>query len=54
MNLKERGVTVGDLLIISVIFIFTILIINKVKYGDKQSHLYLSSKEISSTIFNNY
>tara|TARA_S200000501_G_scaffold371220_1_gene413854 strand:- start:628 stop:786 length:159 start_codon:yes stop_codon:yes gene_type:complete len=49
MNLKERGVTVGDLLIVSVILISTIFIINKVKETDTQSYLYLNSKEISTT-----
>ena len=47
MNLKERGVTIGDLLIISLIVISTIFIFNKGKEKDKQSHLYLNSKEIS-------
>ena len=40
MNLKERGVTVGDLLIISVIIISTIFIINKLKDSDKQTNYY--------------
>ena len=48
MNLKERGVTIGDLLIISVIIISTIFIINKVTDSDKQSHLYINSKEFNS------
>ena len=50
MNLKERGVTVGDLLIISIILISTIFIVNNVKDSDKQSHLFLNSKEISTTM----
>ena len=48
MNLKERGVTIGDLLIISVIIISTIFIINKVSDNDKQSLLYINSKELTS------
>ena len=50
MNLKERGVTVGDLLIISVIIISTIFIFSKVRENDKQSHLYFNSIEISNTL----
>ena len=50
MNLKERGVTVGDLLIISIIIISTIFTINKLKERDQQSHLYLSSNKISSNL----
>ena len=38
MNLKERGFTVGDLLLILFFVISTILIINKVKDSDKQVH----------------
>ena len=49
MNLKERGVTVGDLLIISIFLISTIIIINKVKNNDKQSLLYITTNEISNT-----
>ena len=50
MNLKERGVTVGDLLIISIILISTIFFINKVKDNDKQSQIYINSKDISTTL----
>ena len=50
MNFKERGVTVGDLLIISLILISTIFIINKSKESDKQSNIYLNSIEISSSL----
>ena len=46
MNLKERGVTVGDLLIISVIIISTIFIINKLKDSDKQSNFFNNSTEV--------
>ena len=46
MNLKERGVTVGDLLIIAVIIISTFFVINKVKDNDNQSHLNLNHKEV--------
>ncbi|ABM72147.1 Conserved hypothetical protein [Prochlorococcus marinus str. MIT 9515] len=47
MNLKERGVTVGDLLIVSVIIISTIFFINRAEYSDDQSHLYLNISETS-------
>ena len=50
MNLKERGVTVGDLLIISVIIISTIFIINKAKDSEKQSYVHLNPKEITLKI----
>ena len=50
MNLKERGVTVGDLLIISVIVISTIFIIGKVKEDDKKAHSYQNFKAIPVTI----
>ena len=50
MNLKERGVTVGDLLIISIIIISTIFTINKFKDSDKQSHLHLNDNKISYNI----
>ena len=39
MNLRERGVTVGDLLIIAIIMISSIFIINSLKESDKQSYI---------------
>ena len=50
MNLKDRGVTVGDLMILLIIIFSTIFIINKSKYSEKQTHLYTNNSEISSTI----
>ena len=38
MNFKERGITVGDLVITTVIIVSTIFIFNKLK-DDKQSNL---------------
>ncbi|MDC3167908.1 hypothetical protein OA867_00600 [Prochlorococcus sp. AH-716-D22] len=38
MNLKERGITVGDLLLILIFVISTVFIINKVKENDKQAN----------------
>ena len=36
MNFKERGITVGDLLIALVVLIITIFFINKVSQNKKQ------------------
>lgn len=43
MNLKERGITVGDLLIIVIIIIITTFAIKKINSDNKSS--YLSSIE---------
>jgi len=37
MNLKERGITVGDLIIAIIFIISTIIIVNKIKDGNRQS-----------------
>ena len=50
MNLKERGVTVGDLLIISIILISTIFFINKFKDSDRQTQIYKNYNDISTTL----
>ena len=50
MNLKERGVTVGDLLIISIIVISTIFFINKFKENNRQSQMYIHQNDISTTL----
>ena len=50
MNLKERGVTVGDLLIISIILISTIFFINKFNDNDKQTQMYINQNDISTTL----
>ena len=50
MNLKERGLTLGDLLIISVIIIFTIFFINKAKDSDNQSQIYNIPNGISTNL----
>ena len=49
MNLKERGVTVGDLLLIIIFTISTIFIFNKVKENEKEAHLLLTPNVISYT-----
>ena len=46
MNLKERGLTVGDLMIILIFIISTVFIINKVKDSNKQSYLQIDRNEI--------
>ena len=38
MNLKERGITVGDLLLILIFVVSTVFIINKFKNSDKQTY----------------
>ena len=48
MNLKERGVTVGDLLIISIILISTIFFINKFKDSNKQTQIYINQNYIAT------
>ena len=45
MNLRERGITVGDLLIILIIIFSTTIIINKYK-DQKQSSLNIIKSEI--------
>ena len=50
MNLKERGVTIGDLLIISIIIISTIFFFNKVKNSEKQSQIYSIPTGISTNL----
>ena len=49
MNLKERGITVGDLLLILIFIILTVFIVNKVKESDKQSYLHIVPNEILET-----
>ncbi len=49
MNLKERGLTVGDLLIILIFVISTVFIINKVKDSDKQTYFQITPNEILAT-----
>ena len=46
MNLKERGITVGDLLLILIFVISTVFIINKFKDSDKQAYFETAPFEI--------
>ena len=52
MNFKERGLTVGDLLIILIFIISTVFIVNKFRDGDKQTFFYMSPNEITALIKN--
>ena len=49
MNLKERGLTVGDLIIILIFVISTFFIINKVKDSNKQSYFQIAPNENLTT-----
>ena len=46
MNLKERGITVGDLILIIMFIFSTIFIIGKVKESDKQAYFQMTANEI--------
>ena len=46
MNLKDRGLTVGDLLLILVFVVSTVFIINKIKYTEKKSYFLTPPNEI--------
>ena len=48
MNLKERGITVGDLLLILIFVISTVFIINKIKESDRESYFKLAPNEMLS------
>ena len=52
MNFKERGLTVGDLLLILIFTISTVFIINKFRDSDKQTYFYRSPNEITTSIKN--
>ena len=52
MNLKEKGLTVGDLLLILIFIISTVIIINNFRDSDKQTYIYMSPNEISTSIKN--
>ena len=52
MNLKERGFTVGDLLLILIFIISSFFIINKLRDSDKQNNAYFTLNEISTSLKN--
>ena len=47
MNLKGRGITVGDLLLTTIFIILTIFIVNKIKSKDIQSSFNYEIPKIS-------
>ena len=47
MNLKERGITVGDLLIILIIIITSTILIKSFSKDKKSTQVYLSKTAIS-------
>ena len=53
MNFKERGITVGDLLLIIIFIISTFFIISKVKDNEKQTSYYIIPYEILKTKYTN-
>ena len=48
MNLKERGITVGDLLIIVIITTSTIFFINRAKEGGNQTHFFMAPNYVAT------
>ena len=52
MNLKERGITVGDLLIILIIIITSTLLIKSLSKDKKTTHNYSYQEQVSYK--NNY
>ena len=54
MNLKERGITVGDLLLFLIFVISTVFIINKFKDNDKQAYYETAPIEILTAKNPNY
>ena len=48
MNFKERGITVGDLIIITIIVISSVFIFNKVNDKNEQTNLNFDSNYIST------
>ena len=53
MNFKERGITVGDLLLIIILIVSTFFIISKVKDNEKQTSYYIMSYEILKPKYTN-
>ena len=44
MNLKDRGITVGDLFLLLILIISTILIFYKFEDGNEQSYIDITEK----------
>ena len=52
MNFKERGITVGDILLFLIFSISIFLIINKLRDNDKQGYIQIAPKvELTSEKF---
>jgi len=47
MNLKERGITVGDLLIILIIIITSTILIKSFSKEKKTTHIYCNQEKVS-------
>ena len=47
MNLKERGITVGDLLIILIIIITSTILIKSISKDKKTTHIYSNQEQIT-------
>ena len=47
MNLKERGITVGDLLIILIIIITSTILIKSISKDKKTTFNYINQEEVS-------
>ena len=47
MNLKERGITVGDLLILIIIIITSTIIIKSFSKDNKTAHNYSNQEEVT-------
>ena len=52
MNFKERGFTVGDLLLILIFIISTVFVINKFSDSDNKTNTFRYPNEIKMTIKN--
>ena len=46
MNLKERGITVGDLLIISIVIITSTILIKSFSKNKKTTHNYSNQEQV--------
>ena len=52
MNLKDRGITIGDLLLTIIFIISTIFIVNKIKTSNNQSFLNVIPYQYQTTKVN--
>ena len=48
MNLKQRGITVGDLILILIFVISTVFIFNKVKESEQQTFYQVTQNKVLS------